>query len=122
MGVEGTPMDSERDVWWHDLVDAQRPYCEPVWLGSEDPLFNLYTSGSTGQPKGLIHTTAGYLLHVLVSFKYVFDVHPGDKFGCTVGPKSGLSSFCSDLTSFDRPTLVGSPLIPICFMARSRLE
>lgn len=51
-------------------------------MDSEDPLFMLYTSGSTGQPKGLIHTQAGYLLHVALSQQLVFDYQPGDVFGC----------------------------------------
>jgi len=61
---------------------SAKPYCPPTPVGSEDPLFILYTSGSTGKPKGVVHTTAGYLLGAALTVKYVFDVHPEDKFAC----------------------------------------
>src|SRR5690606_18762107 len=57
--------------------------CEPEPMGAEDPLFILYTSGSTGQPKGVVHTTAGYLLHVALTHRLILDYHPGDVFWCT---------------------------------------
>lgn len=60
----------------------QRPYCTPARMGSEDPLFMLYTSGSTGKPKGVVHTQAGYLLGVTMTSRFVFDIQPGDIFGC----------------------------------------
>ena len=65
-------------------------------MDSEDPLFMLYTSGSTGSPKGLIHTQAGYLLGATISLKYIFDIHPGDVFGCMadVGWITGHSYIC----------------------------
>ena len=72
-----------RDAWLHDLeseVDADCP-CEE--MGAEDPLFILYTSGSTGQPKGVLHTTAGYLVFAAMTHEYVFDYHPGDVYWCT---------------------------------------
>ena len=72
-----------RDEWLHDLeseVDADCP-CEE--MGAEDPLFILYTSGSTGQPKGVLHTTAGYLVFAAMTHEYVFDYHPGDVYWCT---------------------------------------
>ncbi len=75
-------MHAARDVWWHDAVAAQRPYCPPAVLDSEDLLFLLYTSGSTGQPKGIAHSTAGYLLYSALTHKYVFDHREGDVYAC----------------------------------------
>lgn len=57
--------------------------CEPCWVDAEDPLFMLYTSGSTGKPKGVLHTVGGYMLYTAVTFKYVFDYHPGEIYWCT---------------------------------------
>ncbi|KAJ3333054.1 acetyl-CoA synthetase [Blyttiomyces sp. JEL0837] len=74
--------NSPRDVWWHEEVAKQRPFCPIEPMNAEDPLFMLYTSGSTGKPKGVVHTTAGYLLGVTMTAKYVFDLHPGDVYGC----------------------------------------
>lgn len=73
----------DRDIWYHDLVAGQHTYAEPELMDSEDPLFILYTSGSTGKPKGVQHGTAGYLLHVAMTHKYVFDYHDGDVYWCT---------------------------------------
>ncbi|KAF8607099.1 acetate--CoA ligase [Ceratobasidium sp. AG-I] len=71
-----------RDKWWHEEAAKVPSYCPPVIVSSEDPLFILYTSGSTGRPKGVVHTTGGYLLGAALTVKYVFDVHPEDKFAC----------------------------------------
>lgn len=76
------PMQEGRDRWWHEEAAKQAPYCPPESVPSEHPLFILYTSGSTGKPKGVVHTTAGYLLGAATTLKYVFDVHPDDKFAC----------------------------------------
>lgn len=76
-------MKEGRDTWWEDAVKSVDAQCDPVPMDAEDPLFVLYTSGSTGKPKGVLHTTAGYMLHVALSFKYVFDYHPGDLYWCT---------------------------------------
>ncbi|KAJ2802785.1 acetyl-coenzyme A synthetase 2 [Coemansia guatemalensis] len=82
-GNESVSFSAPRDVWWHEAVAAQRPYCPPVPVSAEDPLFLLYTSGSTGKPKGVVHTSGGYLLGAGLTLKYVFDIHDGDVFCCT---------------------------------------
>ncbi|MBI5947166.1 MAG: acetate--CoA ligase [Chloroflexi bacterium] len=76
------PMTPGRDLWWHEALAAQPAECPPEAMDSEDPLFILYTSGSTGKPKGVLHTQAGYLLHTMVSHKYVFDYREGDVYCC----------------------------------------
>ena len=76
-------MVAGRDVWWHDVADGQPEACEPEWVNAEHPLFLLYTSGSTGKPKGVQHSTGGYLLHAVLTMKWVFDLKPGDVFWCT---------------------------------------
>ncbi|MCL2898198.1 acetate--CoA ligase [Brenneria tiliae] len=72
-----------RDRWWHDLIEQADDRCPPEEINAEDPLFILYTSGSTGKPKGVLHTTGGYLVYAALTFKYVFDYHPGDIYWCT---------------------------------------
>jgi acetyl-CoA synthetase len=72
-----------RDHWWHRLLESASPKCEPEAMDAEDMLFILYTSGTTGKPKGIVHTTGGYLTHVAATTKYVFDLHEEDVFWCT---------------------------------------
>jgi acetyl-CoA synthetase len=74
---------SERDHWYHELMAAASPDCEPEDMDAEAPLFILYTSGSTGKPKGVLHTSGGYLLYAAITHKYVFDYRPGDIYWCT---------------------------------------
>ncbi|MEE9297387.1 MAG: acetate--CoA ligase [Phycisphaerae bacterium] len=72
-----------RDHWWHDLVADQPDSCEPEHCDSEDLLFVLYTSGTTGKPKGIMHTTAGYMVYTALTAKMVFDLKPEDVYWCT---------------------------------------
>ncbi len=72
-----------RDHWWHELVADAPSYCEPEPMDSEDPLFILYTSGTTAKPKGILHTTAGYLLGASATHKWVFDIKDEDVYWCT---------------------------------------
>ncbi|MGE0367474.1 MAG: acetate--CoA ligase [Candidatus Dadabacteria bacterium] len=79
----GSKMTKGRDLWWHDLMAKAGPYCEPEKMDSEDMLFMLYTSGTTGKPKGIVHTTGGYLVGVYATTKLVFDLKEEDTYWCT---------------------------------------
>ena len=79
---DDVPWQEGRDVWWHDLVGDQSDECEPERMNAEDPLFLLHTSGTTAKPKGAQHTTAGYLLHVSVTHKWIFDIHDDTVWWC----------------------------------------
>jgi len=77
-----TAMVEDRDHWWHDIVDTQLADCAPEPLDSEHMLYLLYTSGTTAKPKGIMHTTAGYLLGTSFTHEMIFDLKPDDVYWC----------------------------------------
>ena len=80
---EKVSMDSELDIYWHEAISGESPFCKPEIMDAEDPLFILYTSGSTGKPKGVLHTTGGYLVYASFTHELVFNYKPGDIYWCT---------------------------------------
>jgi acetyl-CoA synthetase len=80
---QSVPMKAGRDQWWAELIANAKPDCPPEVMDAEDPLYILYTSGTTGKPKGILHTTGGYLTHVYATTKWVFDLKDSDVFWCT---------------------------------------
>ena len=75
--------NSDRDVWYDDLIKVAPDKCEPEEMNAEDPLFILYTSGSTGKPKGVLHTTGGYMVYASMTHQYIFDYKKNDIYWCS---------------------------------------
>jgi acetyl-CoA synthetase len=80
---ETIAMREGRDLWYHDLIESSAESCPPVWVDSEHMLYTLYTSGTTGKPKGIIHTTGGYLTGCYATTKWTFDLKEEDVYWCT---------------------------------------
>lgn len=81
--IHSNPELTEKEVWYHDLINGQSEVCPAEEMDAEDMLFILYTSGSTGKPKGVVHTCGGYMVYAAYSFQNVFQYEEGDTFWCT---------------------------------------
>jgi acetyl-CoA synthetase len=79
---EDHPFAPDRDVWYHELIANQAAECPPEPMDAEDTLYLLYTSGTTGKPKGIVHTTGGYLTGVAATHRLIFDIHDDDVYWC----------------------------------------
>lgn len=115
-GNDSIVLKEGRDYWWHEETEKFPGYLPPVPVNSEDPLFLLYTSGSTGAPKGVVHSTGGYLLGAALTTKYIFDIHPEDILFTAgdVGWITGHTYALYGPLSLGVPTIVfeGTPAFP----------
>jgi len=100
-------MKEDMDLWWHEIIEKADDFCKPEEMDSEDVLFILYTSGTTGKPKGVIHETGGYITQAYWTTKWDFDIHGEDVFWCTadIGWVTGHTYGCYG------PLLVGGTML-----------
>jgi len=113
---EPVEMREGRDHWWHDVMKEASAVCPPEKLDAEHPLYILYTSGTTGKPKGILHTTGGYLVHVATTAKAIFDLKDSDTYWCTadIGWVTGHSYVVYGILANGATTLMyeGVPTFP----------
>ena len=113
---DAVAMTEGRDVWWHELMDSASAVCDAEPLDSEQPLFMLYTSGTTGKPKGVVHTTGGYMTSAYITAKWVFDLKEEDTYFCTadIGWVTGHSYIVYEPLLNDATSLMyeGAPNYP----------
>ena len=113
---ETVPMKGGRDRWWHELVVEAADECPAEPLDAEQPLFILYTSGTTGKPKGVVHTTGGYMVHTYITSKWIFDLKDDDTYWCTadIGWVTGHSYVVYGILANGATTLMyeGAPNYP----------
>ena len=113
---ETVSMKGGRDCWWHDLMEKAAAECAAEPLDAEHPLFILYTSGTTGKPKGVVHTTGGYMVHSYITSKWIFDLKDEDTFWCTadIGWVTGHSYVVYGILANGATTLMyeGAPNYP----------
>jgi acetyl-CoA synthetase len=118
--AEQINFEEGRDKWWHEEMSAPdiTPDCPAEQMNAEDPLFILYTSGTTGKPKGVLHTNGGYLVYAHNTFKYIFDIKDQDTFWCTadIGWITGHSYLVYGPLSNGATSLMyeGNPTYPQC--------